>query len=76
MIDLNTLIDQACGLTLGVATGINEKSWIVGEGRAADGSSHAFLLIPEPSTILLFAFGGFLLRKNNGSVKNLSHIFR
>ncbi|MGA2093712.1 MAG: DUF3466 family protein [Sedimentisphaerales bacterium] len=59
--DLNTLIDSSW--TLRHAYGINNNGWIVGE--MTNGSdTHAFLLTPEPASVLLFAFGGVtILRK-------------
>jgi len=63
-IDLNTLIDPSLGWSLRHATDINNDGWIVGLGVNPDGEEHAFLLVPEPATILLFALGGLtLLRK-------------
>jgi hypothetical protein len=45
-IDLNTLIDPNLGWELNSAECINDKGWIVGEGRNPDGHSHAYLLKP------------------------------
>jgi probable HAF family extracellular repeat protein len=62
MRDLNNLIDPALGVTLGYATGINDKGQIVANDIL---SGHAYLLtpvpvaVPEPGTLTLF--GGSLL---------------
>jgi uncharacterized membrane protein len=61
-IDLNTLIDPSSGWTLNYAYCINNNGWIVGEG-VHNNSTHAFLLTPEPATLLLFSLGGLILRK-------------
>jgi len=45
-IDLNNLIDPALGWTLGAATCINNKGWIVGWGVNPQGYGRAFLLKP------------------------------
>ena len=44
------------------ASAINNNGYIVGRGYK-DGDQHAFLLIPEPTTLLLLAFGGLALRR-------------
>jgi probable HAF family extracellular repeat protein len=63
-IDLNTLIDPALGWTLQYATSINDNGWIVGYGTNHDGYTRAYILIPEPATLSLFALAGMaLLRK-------------
>jgi hypothetical protein len=62
-INLNALIDPDSGLILKCAYSINNHGWIVGSGINPDGLSHAFLLTPEPATILLLGFGGLLLKK-------------
>ncbi|MGA2093796.1 MAG: PEP-CTERM sorting domain-containing protein [Sedimentisphaerales bacterium] len=62
-IDLNTLIDPSSGWFLTYAYSINNNGWIVGSGIDPDGYTRAFLLTPEPATILLFALGGFALRR-------------
>jgi probable HAF family extracellular repeat protein len=62
-IDLNTLIDPSSGWTLTGAYSINNNGWIVGYGTNPDGYGHAFLLTPEPTTLLLLGFGGLMLRK-------------
>jgi probable HAF family extracellular repeat protein len=62
-IDLNTLIAPS-SWTLSQAFGINNNGWIVGDMTNSGGTVHAFLLTPEPVTVLLFAFGGVaILRK-------------
>lgn len=61
-IDLNTLIDPSSGWTLQYAYCINDSGWIVGCG-AYDGYERAFLLTPEPVTLLLFGLGVSLLRR-------------
>jgi uncharacterized membrane protein len=63
-IDLNTLIDPSSGWTLKTAYGINNNGWIVGEGMNPTGYNCAFLITPEPASVLLFGLGGLaLLRK-------------
>jgi probable HAF family extracellular repeat protein len=61
-IDLNTLIDPSSGWTLTFADGINSNGWIVGKGTY-NGNTRAFLLTPEPTTLLLFGLGVTLLRR-------------
>jgi len=56
--DLNTLIDPLSGWTLNRASCINNNGWIVGYGINPDGYTHAYLLTPEPATLLLFGLGG------------------
>ncbi len=55
MVDLNALIDPACGWTLTEAAGINDLGQIVGTGIDPSGRREAFLLtpIPEPSGLTL-----------------------
>ena len=69
-IDLNTLIDPSSGWILQVAYDINNDGWIVGQG-AYNGQCRAFLLvIPEPGTIVLLAFGGLaVLSRNKNEMK-------
>lgn len=62
-IDLNELIDPALGWTLSTAHCISDNGWIVGEGINPDGESHAFLLVPEPATVLLLGMGAVMLRR-------------
>jgi probable HAF family extracellular repeat protein len=57
-IDLNSLIDPNCGWLLEDAWGINNNGWIVGQGVNPNGQYHAFLLVPEPTTICLLCLGG------------------
>ena len=53
------LVIQSLGWTQGYrAWGINNNGWIVG-----DGSDGAFLLTPEPATLLLLGLGGLVLRR-------------
>ncbi len=67
-IDLNTIIDPSLGWTLTGAYCINNNGWIVGSGINPDGDIHAFLLTPEPSTILLLGFSGLtILRRRKSS---------
>ncbi len=61
-INLNTLIDPSSGWILKEANCINNNGWIVGYGTY-NGIDQAFLLTPEPTTLLLFGLGGFVLRK-------------
>lgn len=62
MLDLNALIDPVAGWRLSIATGINDDGWIVGQGFQG-GVARDFLLlpvsppIPEPTTVLMMAFG-------------------
>jgi uncharacterized membrane protein len=63
-IDLNALIDPSSGWTLKTAYGINNSGWIVGEGMNPNGYNRAFLLIPEPSTLLLLGLSGLALLRN------------
>lgn len=67
-IDLNLLIDPSCGWQLNEARAINNNGYIVGWGMNPDWEAHAFLLVPEPATLLLFTLAlplgrGFALRK-------------
>jgi probable HAF family extracellular repeat protein len=57
IMDLNSLIDSGCGLTLNHATAINDAGQIAGSATDAHGTMHAFLLIPipEPSTLVLLS---------------------
>lgn len=57
-IDLNTLIDPRSGWYLATANCINNNGWIVGSMTNSYGNvDEAFLLTPEPATLLLFAIG-------------------
>jgi probable HAF family extracellular repeat protein len=62
-IDLNTLLPPDCGWELEIARSINNDGWIVGHGYNPNGDYHAYLLIPEPATLLLLGFGAMMLRK-------------
>jgi probable HAF family extracellular repeat protein len=55
-VDLNALIDPSLGWTLSFAYGINNNGWIEGQG-IHNGQTRAFLLIPEPATLLIFGLG-------------------
>jgi probable HAF family extracellular repeat protein len=66
MLDLNTLLaPEYAGWDLTSANGINDNGWIIGGARGPDGLDHAFLLTPEPGTIMLLAFGGMMLRRRS-----------
>jgi probable HAF family extracellular repeat protein len=56
-VDLNLLIDPSSGLTLIKANCINNDGRIIGQAIDSDGRPHAFLLIPEPATVLLLSLG-------------------
>jgi probable HAF family extracellular repeat protein len=60
-IDLNSLIAVDSGWELMTARYINNNGWIVGQGINPNGESHAFLLVPEPTTLLLLSLGGAAL---------------
>ena len=56
-IDLNTLVAPS-SWTLNIAYGINNNGWIVGSMyNYSTRETHAFLLTPEPATVLLFTLG-------------------
>jgi probable HAF family extracellular repeat protein len=58
-IDLNTLINPSSGWILMSASDINNNGWIVGYGTIIGRQDyHAFLIVPEPATIILFTLGG------------------
>jgi probable HAF family extracellular repeat protein len=59
-VDLNSLIEPSSGWRLTHAFDINNNGWIVGYG-VHDGQTHAFLLVPEPTTIVLVVTGGLLM---------------
>ncbi len=61
--DLNELIDPTLGWNLDKAVAINDNGWIIGQGISPEGLEHGFLLVPEPSTLLLFVFGAVMLRR-------------
>ena len=63
-INLNTLINPKSGWILLDACSINNDGLIVGYGVHGT-SIHAFLLTPEPATLLLFALGGLALRRKH-----------
>ncbi len=62
-IDLNTLIDPTSGWILTQASSVNNNGWITGYGYDASGDQHAFLLTPEPATLLILGLGGLILRR-------------
>ena len=62
-IDLNTLVTTPYGWELSYANCINNNGWIVGTMLNQSGDYHAFLLTPEPTTLLLFGLGIALLRR-------------
>ena len=66
MVDLNTLMAPGSNFSLlDEAWGINDLGHIVGFGHTLDGEIHAFLMIPEPATLLLLGFGVLgLLRRS------------
>lgn len=51
-IDLNNMLPEDSGWVLEEAHGINANGWIVGSGLL-NGQGHAFLLVPEPATLML-----------------------
>jgi len=60
-IDLNTLIDPRLSWTLTRAYSINDNGWIVGYGINPAGYQRAYLLIPEPATVLLFGLSSLAM---------------
>jgi probable HAF family extracellular repeat protein len=60
MVDLNSLINPSSGWFLGIATAINDAGQITGQGLI-NGRVDAYLLtpvaVPEPSSVVLAAFG-------------------
>jgi probable HAF family extracellular repeat protein len=62
-IDLNTLLDPSSGWLLIDARSINNNGYIVGCGINPEGDYSAFLLTPEPVTLLLLGLGAVMLRK-------------
>lgn len=59
MIDVNDLLgSDAAGWTLLEANDINNNGWIVGSGINPDGQVHAFLLVSEPTMLVLLGLGG------------------
>jgi probable HAF family extracellular repeat protein len=66
-IDLNTLVAPSSGWFLYSANYINDNGWIVGNGTIY-GQSHAFLLTPEPGTLLLLGLGMAMLKGKRRAV--------
>jgi len=64
-IDLNTLIDPESGWILRAAYNINDNDLIVGWGHKIDDleNPRAFLLVPEPSSLICLSLGGLVLRR-------------
>jgi probable HAF family extracellular repeat protein len=46
MVDLNTLVAPGSGLTLTLASSINDRGEIAGQAMTSNGDNHAFLLVP------------------------------
>lgn len=61
MVDLNTLIAPDCGWTLMQAWDVNDQGWIVGSGYRSNVGQRAFLLVPEPATLLLVILGSSMV---------------
>ena len=61
MFDLNDITNVPSGWTLEVATGINDKGQICGWGQDSLAHDIGFVLtpVPEPSSVILLAIGGF-----------------
>ncbi|MCK4625358.1 MAG: PEP-CTERM sorting domain-containing protein [Phycisphaerae bacterium] len=66
---LNDILPEGSDWNLKYANDINDKGWIVGQGFNPEGNLHAFLLIPEPATMLLLcgAAGPVLLKRRRKS---------
>jgi probable HAF family extracellular repeat protein len=64
--DLNSLIDPSANWVLKYAYSTNDSGWIVGQGTH-NGYERAFLLTPEPTTLLLFGLSGLILRRRKSS---------
>lgn len=62
-IDINALLPQDSGWILTHAYSINDNGWIVGQGINPAGEIHAYLLTPEPTSLLLFGLAGVALRQ-------------
>jgi probable HAF family extracellular repeat protein len=65
MVDLNTLLaPEYSGYTLREAYDINNNGWITGYAISPyDHREHAFVLTPEPATMVLLAFGAAAVRR-------------
>jgi len=62
LIDLKELMEPT-GWNLFEARDINDQGWIVGYGHNPEGKMRAFMLIPEPASIMLLAFGFLAMRR-------------
>ena len=60
MYDLNDLVVNGTGWTLSVAYDMSDTGYIVGRGWCS-GEEHAFLLVPESTTLSLLALAGAAL---------------
>ncbi len=65
MRDLNTMLDASgAGWSLMEARSIDNNGWIAGTGLDPAGRVHAYLLVPEPTSLIMLAVaGGTLLRR-------------
>lgn len=63
MVDLNSFINPGLGITLTMATDINDKGVITVWGVNSLGQECSFLIIPEPATLFLLVIGGLFLKR-------------